>query len=114
MKLVWSALSRADRREIYAFIEADDPRAAILVDERIEAATRRLIDFPDSGRVGRVEGTRELVVGRTPYILPYVVVGNEVRILRVIHGARVWPEDFSDDETDRIASGTVDPGTSPG
>ena len=45
MKLVWSALSRADRREIYAFIEADDPRAAILVDERIAAATRRLIDF---------------------------------------------------------------------
>jgi len=114
VKLVWSALSRADRREIYDFIEADDPRAAILVDERIAAATRRLIDFPDSGRVGRVEGTRELVVGRTPYILPYVVAGNEVRILRVIHGARLWPEDFRDDETDRIASGTLDPGTSPG
>jgi len=113
VKLVWSALSRADRREIYAFIEADDPRAAVLVDERIAAATRRLIDFPDSGRFGRVEGTRELVVGRTHYILPYVVAGNEVRILRVIHGARLSPENFAGDENEGIAAGTVDPGTSP-
>ncbi|MDB5709614.1 MAG: type toxin-antitoxin system mRNA interferase toxin, RelE/StbE family [Sphingomonas bacterium] len=99
MKLVWSALSRADRREIYAYIEADNPRAAIAVDKRIEAVAWRLIDFPESGRIGRVEGTRELVVGRTPYILPYVIADDVVRILRVIHGARLWPENFTDDES---------------
>ena len=94
MKLVWSARSREDRRAIYAYIEADDPRAAVTVDERIVAATRRLIDYPESGRPGRAEGTRELVVRGAPYVLPYRIDGDIVRILRVIHAARLWPDDM--------------------
>lgn len=64
------------------------------VDDRIAGATRRLIDFPDSGRLGRVEGTRELVITRTPYVAPYRIEGDIVRILGVIHGARIWPDDL--------------------
>lgn len=96
MKLVWSALSREDRRAIYAYIEADNPRAAIMVDERIEAAAKRLVNFPESGRPGRADGTRELVIARTPYIAPYRIIDDRVRILRVIHGAQLWPEAFAD------------------
>ena len=98
MKLVWTARSRADRRAIYAYIEAENPRAAITVDERIRNAVHRLTDFPNSGRVGRVEGTREVVVKGAPYILAYRIEGNIVRILRVIHAARLWPEEMPDDE----------------
>jgi plasmid stabilization system protein ParE len=47
---------------------AENPSAAILVDERIVAAVFRLIDFPASGRVGRIAGTRELVIDGTPYV----------------------------------------------
>ena len=70
MKLVWSPYALADRREIFSYIETDDPRAAITVDERIQKAVRRLVDFPESGRIGRVHGTRELVVPRTGYVAP--------------------------------------------
>jgi toxin ParE1/3/4 len=64
-------------RRHFSHIEADSPRAAIHVDEQIDAAVRRLIEFPESGRPGRIAGTRELVVPRTPYIAAYVVVpGN--------------------------------------
>ena len=94
MKLVWLARSRADRRSIYAHIEADNPRAAIMVDERIEAAVERLIDYPNSGRPGRVEGTREMVVRGAPYILPYRIEGGTICILRVLHAAQMWPEEF--------------------
>lgn len=97
MRLVWSQRALADRRAIYAHIESDDPHAAIAVDQRIAAAIRRLVDFPDSGRPGRVEDTRELVITRTPYIAPYRVMNDIVRILRVIHGARVWPEEMLDE-----------------
>lgn len=92
MKLVWSPHALADRREIFSYIEADDPRAAITVDERIQKAVRRLVDFPESGRIGRVEGTRELVVPRTAYVASYQIGDGFVRILRVIHSARIWPD----------------------
>lgn len=46
MKLTWSAFALSDRDAIFTYIEADNPSAAILVDERIVAAVRRLIDFP--------------------------------------------------------------------
>lgn len=94
MKLVWSALALADRDGIFSHIEADNPRAAIAVDERIAAAARRLIDFPDSGRPGRVAGTRELVIAGTPYIAAYAVTREAVRILRVLHGAQRWPDEL--------------------
>lgn len=60
------------------------------------AAVRRLHDFPESGRPGRVAGTRELVITETPYVAAYHVSGETVRILRVLHGAQQWPDDLPD------------------
>ncbi|MES5487648.1 type II toxin-antitoxin system RelE/ParE family toxin [Bradyrhizobium sp. INPA03-11B] len=98
MKLVWSRFALSDRDEIFSYIEAESPRAAVHVDEQIADATRRLLDFPDSGRPGRVAGTRELVIPRTPYVTAYQVDGETVRVLRVLHGARMWPDEFSGDD----------------
>ncbi|WP_149743022.1 type II toxin-antitoxin system RelE/ParE family toxin [Rhizobium sp. NFACC06-2] len=92
MKLTWSAFALSDRDAIFTYIEADNPAAAVLVDERIVAASRRLLDFPASGRVGRIAGTRELVINGTPYVAAYAVTDRTVRILRVLHGAQEWPE----------------------
>ncbi|WP_082529951.1 type II toxin-antitoxin system RelE/ParE family toxin [Rhizobium sp. Root1203] len=91
MKLAWSAFGLSDREGIFTYIEADNPSAAVLIDERIVAATRHLIDFPASGRIGRIAGTRELVIKGTPYIAVYSVTETTVRILRVLHGAQEWP-----------------------
>lgn len=92
MKLTWSAFALSDRDAIFTYIEADNPSATIMIDERIMAATRRLVDFPASGRVGRIAGTRELVINGTPYIAAYAVAETAVRVLRVLHGAQEWPE----------------------
>jgi toxin ParE1/3/4 len=96
MRLEWSHLAQADREAIFAYIEADSPRAAVIVDDRIRAQVEGLVHFPESGRPGRVEGTRELVIDRTPYIVAYGVTGSVVRILRVLHGAQRWPEEISE------------------
>jgi len=50
--------------------------------------------FPEMGRPGRVDGTRELVIQRTSYIAAYRITGTTVRILRVLHGAQMWPEEL--------------------
>ena len=97
MKLIWSRRALEDRRAIYSYIEADDPRAAVIVDEHIASAVQRLKKFPRSGRSGRVENTRELVIARTPYIAPYRITEDTVRILRVILGARIWPDEIAGD-----------------
>jgi len=43
---------------------------------------------------GRVEGTRELVLTGTQYILPYRVQGLQNQVLAVFHGRREWPDQF--------------------
>ena len=91
MNLKWSSYAQSDRDRIYDYIDAESPRAAILVDERIADATATLRRFPEVGRPGRIEGTRELVIQRTPYIVAYRIDRDTIRILRVLHGAQQWP-----------------------
>jgi plasmid stabilization system protein ParE len=50
--------------------------------------------MPYSGKTGRVDGTREAVVPRSPYIVVYEVSAQEVKIQGIWHGARLWPESF--------------------
>jgi addiction module RelE/StbE family toxin len=92
MKLRWSR--RAVRRlaSIHDYIAKDNPGAAMRVAAAIMAAAQRLERFPLTGRVGRIEGTREMVVPGLPYILPYRVAGEEIQIGSVIHASRKWPE----------------------
>jgi len=62
MRLVWAQYALDDRDNIFSYIETENPRAAVLVDEEIVHAARRLLDFPESGHPGRIAGTRELVI----------------------------------------------------
>ena len=41
------------------------------------------------GKKGRVAGTMELVILRTPYIAVYVKKGQLLRIIKVLHGSEV-------------------------
>jgi len=90
MNLHWTDQAIQDRDEIYDYIEADNPTAALELDELFAHKAGYLLDHPRLGRSGRMPGTRELVVHRN-YILIYELAGPQVRILRVLHGARQWP-----------------------
>jgi toxin ParE1/3/4 len=94
MRLVWSQRARRDLRELVVYLAEDSVQGAELVAERILKAAKLLSRFPRSGRIGRVPGTRERVVGRTPYILAYRIVSGRICIIRVYHGARKWPKQF--------------------
>jgi toxin ParE1/3/4 len=60
--------------------------------ETIFAAVETLPRFPQSGRPGRRAGTRELVVSRTPFIVPYRIRGDVIELLRILHGRQRWPD----------------------
>ena len=92
MNAVWSPEAIADLLEIRKYIAENDPSAAQqIVLQIVDAVETRLVTRPEIGRPGRVPGTRELVVPRTPFIIPYRVKNNAVQILRVYHAARKWP-----------------------
>lgn len=90
MRLFWTPEALDDRRAIYAYIEADNPSAALALDELFSEKASRLVDHPGLGRLGRITGTRELVAHQN-YILIYDKAGDFVRVLRVLHAARQWP-----------------------
>lgn len=56
MHLEWSVFARADRKTIFDYIEADSPRAANAVDERIEAHIKSLLQFPILGALAGLTG----------------------------------------------------------
>ena len=93
MRLRWTRLAERDFDEIAAYIGQDNPAAACrVVLELIDQVETRLPVHPAFGRAGRVIGTRELVIGELPYVIPYRVRGQDIEILRVLHTSRRWPE----------------------
>ena len=96
MRIEWSPVALDDRDRIFDYydIEEDSPRAAIFVDERIAQQIEVLIDHPEFGRPGRVDDTRELVISKTPHVVAYRIMGDAIRILRVLHGKQLWPGDI--------------------
>lgn len=50
-----------------------------------------LLIFPNRGRVGKKEGTSELVLSPLPYIVVYQVRDDVIFVVRILHGAQKWP-----------------------
>jgi toxin ParE1/3/4 len=91
LKLQWSNSAEQDLDQIYAFIAIDSPRSAAGVGNRILQAAEALRSFPRKGRPGRLDGTRELVVSQTSYLIIYEAYDGHISILRIVHGAQLWP-----------------------
>ena len=93
MKIAWSPEAIDDLVSLRAYIAEDNPAAARrTVQHIVESIEQLLPDNPRIGRAGRVPGTRELVIPRTPYIVPYRLQRTTIQILRVYHAARRWPD----------------------
>jgi toxin ParE1/3/4 len=94
VRVRWLRVALANLGAEADYIAEDNPAAADRLVQRIMRSVNLLSKNPAMGRPGRVSGTRELVVGDTPYIFPYRVRANAVEILRVFHAARKWPTSF--------------------
>ena len=92
MRLRWTRLAEADLDSIAEYIGQDSPVAAArVILELIDQTETLLTRHVAMGRPGRVVGTRELVIGKLPYIIPYRVRDDAIEILRVLHTARRGP-----------------------
>lgn len=92
MKVRWLRRALENLDDEATYIATDSPRMAAEFVRHLHASAAMLADHPNMGRPGRIAGTRELVVTRFSYILPYRVRNNAIEVLRVFHTARKWPE----------------------
>ncbi|MGY6629862.1 MAG: type II toxin-antitoxin system RelE/ParE family toxin [Wenzhouxiangella sp.] len=91
MKLKWTRRALEQLVEAQDYIAQENPQAARQVGERIADASRLLLTQPGIGHRGRVAGTLEWVVRRTPYFLVYKLEDDWLIVLRVIHSKQQWP-----------------------
>lgn len=93
-RVTWRPEALADIEQIELFISRDSTTYARLLVRRLIAATVRLGEFPDSGRVVREVGNqnvREVIV--RSYRVIYRVWPDEVEVIAVVHGARLIGEE---------------------
>jgi toxin ParE1/3/4 len=75
-------------QQISLRIAEDDPEAALNTVRTIFQRIEQLVTFPHRGRLGREEGSRELVLSPLPYIAVYRVRESTIEILQIWHGAQ--------------------------
>jgi len=95
VRVEWHNKAHLDALDIADYIDIDNPTAAFAVYEEIHHQIAMLGENPKMGRPGRVIGTRELIINRTPYIAAYFITEDTVIILRILHGAQRWPKKLS-------------------
>jgi toxin ParE1/3/4 len=91
MRVRWTTDAADDLEHICDYIARDRPAAGRCVAKEITNAVGGLSTFPNRGRAGRVEGTRELVLAPLPFVAVYEVQEAQIILLRILHGAQRWP-----------------------
>jgi toxin ParE1/3/4 len=91
MELRWTREAASDLERIADDLLGHTPNHAERLVRALYDAPGTLLTFPNRGRPGKKEGTRELVMSPLPYILVYTVRGDAVYVVRILHGAQQWP-----------------------
>ena len=91
MRVRWTSAAAEDLENIANYLFEKTPENAPRLIREIYGAPSALKSFPKRGRVGKKEGTRELVMPSLPYVIVYQVRGDTVHIVRILHTSQDWP-----------------------
>ncbi len=94
MNVRWTVPAAEQLEQAYDYIAESNPCVAEEVAQHVIDSTEMLGRHPAAGRTGRIDGTREFSVSKTPFVVAYAVIDETVWVLAVYHGARKWPERF--------------------
>lgn len=91
MQIRWSDNALADLNSIVRYIFQENPVAAFDLEDMVLSSTQNLLQFPYSGRIGHVFGTRELVV-HPNYMVVYRIDAPLIQIISVVHTKKQYPD----------------------
>lgn len=86
----WRAEASTDLEDILSYIADRNESAAESLNEAIEQATSQLPQHPYLYRLGRADGTREIVV-HPNYLVIYLVTSIAIEIVAVVHARQQYP-----------------------
>ena len=89
-RVEWRTHAIEDLFSIIEYISLDDLGAAEKIAAEIDRKVGLLTERWQQYRIGRVDGTREMVVHKN-YVVVYAVLDSSVIVLRVLHASRQWP-----------------------
>ena len=93
-RITRSKLARADLRNAWLYIAQENVGAADRLLDRIDQAIRLIAENPLIGEPqdDLKRGLRRFVVGN--YLVFYEPIPDGIRVVRILHGARRWEEEF--------------------
>ena len=91
VKFLRKALKDLDDSVDYVQKNVGEEDATKLASKLFNAVDRIAENPANSGRPGRIDGTREMLVSGTKYLIPFRYDDESVEILRVFHTSRKPP-----------------------
>jgi addiction module RelE/StbE family toxin len=88
MRIRWTPSATADLEHISDYLRDRHPAYRQPTMRKLYETIHSLKDWPYRGRIGREEGTRELLFPPLPYIAVYRVKEQSIEILRIYHAAQ--------------------------
>jgi addiction module RelE/StbE family toxin len=85
MQIFWLPKALENLKEIKEYIEAESPKSAKMVAERIKKTVSLLQENPHLGKPSLVDCFREIQVSKLPFVIPYKVIDDKIIIVRVFH-----------------------------
>ena len=98
MRILYTHRAVNDLKRLHDFIAQENSRIASEVSKQLVQAIKRLIDFPLFGRKvenssnDSINSIRELITGK--YVIRYIILNEEIHILRVWHSKEYTPPIF--------------------
>ena len=90
VRLLDDAVTDLDNIQAWG-VEAFGAVYAVAFGESLLDRLALLGTHPRIGRLGRVAGTREWILAKTPFIGVYQEPAQSVDVLRILHSAMQWP-----------------------
>lgn len=94
MEIKWLRVALENLNSEAEYLAEEDSELALKFVNQVVDAISRLRENPAIGRPGRIHGTRELVIQKSRYIVPYRVRPKlqQIEILRIFHTSRLPPK----------------------
>ena len=90
MRIRWTPAAAGDLLGISDYLREKHPHYRDPTMRKLYGTIRELKQWPGRGRLGREDGTREILFPPMPYVAVYRVRQQTIEVMRIYHGAQDW------------------------